>query len=77
MLEIILRRHEARSTIMTSSRPADEWGKLLGDVPTAGAILDRWTAPGGTDCHQWTPSSVGEYTDRKPAPRRPNARRPT
>jgi DNA replication protein DnaC len=24
-----------------SNRPVDEWGKLLGDVPAAGAILDR------------------------------------
>jgi len=41
LLEIILRRHEVRSIIMTSNRPVDEWGKLLGDVPAAGAILDR------------------------------------
>ena len=41
LLEIIVRRHESRSTIMTSNRPVDEWGKLLGDVPAAGAILDR------------------------------------
>ena len=41
LLEIILRRHETRSTIMTSNRPVEDWGKLLGDVPTAGAILDR------------------------------------
>ena len=41
LLEIILRRHEVRSTIMTSNRPVDEWGKLLGDVPAAGAILDH------------------------------------
>ena len=41
LLEIILRRHEVRSTIMTSHRPVDEWGKLLGDGPAAGAILDR------------------------------------
>ena len=27
---------------MTSNRPLEEWGKLLGDVPTAGAILDRF-----------------------------------
>jgi hypothetical protein len=26
---------------VTSNRPLEEWGKLLGDVPTAGAILDR------------------------------------
>lgn len=41
LLEIILRRSELRSTIMTSNRPVDEWGKLLGDVPAASAILDR------------------------------------
>ena len=41
LLEIIVRRHEVRATIMTSNRPVDEWGKLLGDVPAAGAILDR------------------------------------
>jgi hypothetical protein len=27
---------------MTSNRPLEEWGKLLNDVPTAGAILDRF-----------------------------------
>jgi len=27
---------------MTSNRPLDEWGKLIGDVPTATAILDRF-----------------------------------
>jgi DNA replication protein DnaC len=37
-----MRRHEVRSTIMTSNRLIEEWGKLLGDVPAAGAILDRF-----------------------------------
>jgi DNA replication protein DnaC len=37
-----MRRYENRSTIMTSNRPLEEWGKLLNDVPTAGAILDRF-----------------------------------
>jgi DNA replication protein DnaC len=41
LLEIIMRRYENRSTIMTSNRPIEEWGKLLGDVPAASAILDR------------------------------------
>jgi DNA replication protein DnaC len=27
--------------MMTSNRPIEEWGKLLSDVPAAGAILDR------------------------------------
>ncbi len=41
LFEIIMRRHENRSTIMTSNRPIEEWGKLIGDVPAATAILDR------------------------------------
>lgn len=40
--EIILRRHQLRSTIMTSNRPIEDWGKLIGDVPAATAILDRF-----------------------------------
>ena len=39
--EIIMRRYENRSTLMTSNRPIEEWGKLLSDVPAASAILDR------------------------------------
>jgi hypothetical protein len=41
LLEIIMRRYEKRSTMMTSNRPTEEWGKLLNDVPAASAILDR------------------------------------
>ena len=42
MFEIIMRRHELKSTLMTSNRPLEDWGKLLGDVPAATAILDRF-----------------------------------
>ena len=42
LLEVIMRRYENKSTIMTSNRPLEEWGKLLCDVPTAGAIIDRF-----------------------------------
>jgi len=42
LFEVVMRRYENRSTIMTSNRPIEEWGKLLGDVPAAGAILDRF-----------------------------------
>ena len=42
LFEIILRRYEVRSTIMTSNRPIEDWGKLIGDVPAATAILDRF-----------------------------------
>ena len=37
-----MRRYETRSTMMTSNRPLEDWGKLLGDVPSATAILDRF-----------------------------------
>jgi len=42
LLEVVMRRYENRATIMTSNRPLEEWGKLLSDVPTAEAILDRF-----------------------------------
>jgi DNA replication protein DnaC len=42
LFEIIMRRYEMRSTMMTSNRPLEDWGKLLGDVPSATAILDRF-----------------------------------
>jgi DNA replication protein DnaC len=42
LFEIVMRRYETRSTMMTSNRPLEDWGKLLGDVPTATAILDRF-----------------------------------
>ena len=42
LFEIIMRRYQVRSTIMTSNRPLEDWGKLIGDVPAATAILDRF-----------------------------------
>ena len=42
LLEIIMRRHENRSTMMTSNRTLEDWAKLIGDVPAATAILDRF-----------------------------------
>jgi DNA replication protein DnaC len=42
LFEIIMRRYETRSTVMTSNRPLEDWGKLIGDVPSATAILDRF-----------------------------------
>ncbi len=41
LLEIIMRRYERASTILTSNRPVDDWGKLLGDTPAVSAMLDR------------------------------------
>lgn len=42
LFEIVMRRYETRSTMMTTNRPLEDWGKLLADVPTATAILDRF-----------------------------------
>jgi hypothetical protein len=33
LLEIIMRRYERASTLLTSNRPVEDWGKLLGDRP--------------------------------------------
>lgn len=41
LLEIILRRYERASTILTSNRPVEDWGKLLGDTAAVTAMLDR------------------------------------
>ncbi len=41
LFEIMMRRYETRSTVLTSNRPLEDWGKLLDDVPSATAILDR------------------------------------
>jgi DNA replication protein DnaC len=42
LLELVVRRHQNRSTLLTSNRPIEEWGLLLGDMPAATAILDRF-----------------------------------
>lgn len=41
MLEVVMRRHERGSTILTSNRPVDDWPKLLGDTASITALLDR------------------------------------
>jgi DNA replication protein DnaC len=41
LLELIMRRYERGSTIITSNRPVDDWGKLLGDTAAVTALLDR------------------------------------
>jgi DNA replication protein DnaC len=42
LLEIFVRRYEKGSIIISSNRPLEDWGKLLGDNAAAGAILDRF-----------------------------------
>jgi len=41
LLEIIMRRYERFSTLLTSNRAVEDWGKLLGDVAAVSAMLDR------------------------------------
>ena len=36
-----MRRYERASTLITSNRPVEDWGKLLGDTAAVTALLDR------------------------------------
>ena len=40
-LEIVMRRYERANTLLTSNRPVEDWGKLLGDTAAVSAMLDR------------------------------------
>ncbi len=41
LLELVMRRYERASTLITSNRPIEDWGKLLGDAAAVSAMLDR------------------------------------
>jgi DNA replication protein DnaC len=41
LLELIMRRYERVSTLITSNRPVEDWGRLLGDTAAVTAMLDR------------------------------------
>jgi DNA replication protein DnaC len=41
LLEIVMRRYERTSTFLTSNRPIEDWGKMLGDNAAVTAMLDR------------------------------------
>jgi hypothetical protein len=41
LLEVIMRLYERASTLLTSNRRVDDWGKLLGDTGAVTALLDR------------------------------------
>jgi DNA replication protein DnaC len=42
LLEVVVRRHEHGSILITTNRPTEDWAQLLGDVPATTAILDRF-----------------------------------
>ena len=76
LFEIIMRRYETRSTVMTSNRPLEDWGKLIGDVPSATAILDRFlhhaelvtiTGKSYRLRHRTNPNSDDDAAPAKPA----------
>jgi len=50
LFEVIMRRHGLKATIMTTNRPLEDWGKLLGDNATASAVLDRFMSAAHTIC---------------------------
>jgi DNA replication protein DnaC len=41
LLEIVMRRYERASTIITSNRPLEDWPKMFSDTPAVTAFLDR------------------------------------
>src|SRR3954471_17838366 len=41
LLELVMRRYERTSTLFTSNRPVEAWGKLFGDAAAVAAMLDR------------------------------------
>ena len=41
LLDVVRSRYERSSILITSNRPFDDWGKILGDTAAATAILDR------------------------------------
>ena len=68
LFEIIMRRYENRSTMMTSNRPLEDWGKLIGDVPSATAILDRFLHHAEIITHhrqELPPPRPGRQEDRR------------
>jgi DNA replication protein DnaC len=41
LLELVMRRYERATTLFTSNRPVDDWGKVLGDAAAVAAMLDH------------------------------------
>jgi hypothetical protein len=81
ILELVMRRYERVSTLLTSNRPLDDWGKLLGDTAAVTALLDRLPPPrprpqvraagagarGTTPC--WWRARRSKERSRHPSPR--------
>jgi len=69
LLEIVMRRYERASTLLTSNRPVEDWGKLLGDTAAVSAMLDRLLHHGHVlKCgpRSWRTKSITAAEERKP-----------
>jgi DNA replication protein DnaC len=42
LLEVFTRRYETGAILVSSNRPVEDWGQVLGDTAAAGALLDRF-----------------------------------
>jgi DNA replication protein DnaC len=42
LLEVFTRRYESGAIVLTTNRPLENWGQVLGDTAAAGAIRDRF-----------------------------------
>lgn len=42
LLEVFVRRYEKGAIVLTTNRPIEDWGQVLGDTAAASAILDRF-----------------------------------
>jgi DNA replication protein DnaC len=38
LLEIVMRRYERASTLLTSNRPVEDWGKVIGETPAVSSM---------------------------------------
>src|SRR3981189_3082926 len=67
LLELIMRRYERASTLLTSNRPVDDWGKLLGDTAAVTALLDRLLHHAHVLCHpsRWSTDGVADHGNRE------------
>jgi hypothetical protein len=72
LLEIIMRRYELASTMLSSNRPMDDWGKLLGDTAAVTALLDRLLPERNAGCR---PSIPGRRVTWSEQAHRSDARR--
>src|SRR5476649_1737857 len=58
LLEIIMRRYERASTLLTSNRPVDDWGKLLGDTPGSNEAAPQTTRRGAARVPRGQPKTL-------------------